>query len=351
MFGCTFILPNTLTLKSYQELQTTIPLPLVPGPMKDRKPRIFKFILKTFSLILGTTKNNAILYWCEECILSVMQAFSTHFHLTKRFSISGLHCHLPRVACFQAAFQSHYWKQFRLKTQKSCLYSILAQTPNCTSQSRKFVTRNVIYTSSSSDGDSDRDVAYMDIALKEARKAFKANEVPIGAVLTDDTGHRVLSSAHNLVESSGDCTQHAEMVCIRQAMTNHPSWRLQNTVLYSTLEPCAMCLSAILLARVGRIVFAARDLRLGACGSWVNLLTVKHPFHTFSNVTSGVLADESAALLREFFKKRRTEAPRFKKWFRTLLEASQRHMCTTKWPVFHRELNAVSPTWIQCLWW
>ncbi|PXF48065.1 tRNA-specific adenosine deaminase [Gracilariopsis chorda] len=148
------------------------------------------------------------------------------------------------------------------------------------------------------------DAFYMHAALEQAHRAFIANEVPIGAVLVDASGN-IIAEGHNAVERTTDCTQHAEMVCIQQAMSQRRAWRLNGTILYSTVEPCAMCISAITLARIRRVVFGARDLRLGACGTWVDLVNEKHPFHTLDEVVGGVLAEQSAALLRSFFQERR----------------------------------------------
>lgn len=156
------------------------------------------------------------------------------------------------------------------------------------------------------------DIANMRLALCEAEKAYVKDEVPIGAILVNESG-MIIASGHNEVETQQDCTKHAELVCLQNAMHSQSSWRLNNCILYCTLEPCAMCLSALALARLSRIVYAAPDLRLGACGSWVDLTTVKHPYHSFSEVSGGVLADESSALLRQFFRRRRGEPPRFTK--------------------------------------
>lgn len=170
-------------------------------------------------------------------------------------------------------------------------------------------TRAVLIASNNACAKPRPDEFYMHAALKQARNAFIANEVPIGAVLVDASGN-IISEAHNAVERSTDCTQHAEIVCIQKAMSQRSAWRLQGTTLYSTVEPCAMCISAITLARIRRVVFGARDLRLGACGTWVDLVNVKHPFHTLDEVAGGVLAEQSAALLRKFFQQRRKDAPR-----------------------------------------
>lgn len=155
-------------------------------------------------------------------------------------------------------------------------------------------------------GPSVSDEAMIRVALTQARKAFAIGEVPIGAVLTDECG-RIISTGYNQVEMLNDCTQHAELVCLRKSMKILGTWRLNNTVLFSTVEPCPMCLSALSLARVSRIVYGAPDLRLGACGSWVDLSSQKHPYHSFQDVTANVLHEECAALLRQFFQERRMQ--------------------------------------------
>lgn len=152
---------------------------------------------------------------------------------------------------------------------------------------------------------------YMRLALDHAQQAYSKGEVPIGAVLVDATGS-VIASGHNEVETKKDCTRHAEMVCLQHAMVKREAWRLPNTVMYCTLEPCPMCLSALSLARVSRIVFGAPDIRLGACGSWIDLTAEKHPFHNFENIQGGVLEREAAHLMRCFFRKRRKDPPRYK---------------------------------------
>ena len=137
-------------------------------------------------------------------------------------------------------------------------------------------------------------------ALKEAKKAFDNQEVPIGAVLVHE--NRVIARSHNQVELLKDATAHAEMLAITMGASALSNWRLLDTTLYCTLEPCAMCAGALLNARVKRLVWGAPDLRQGANGSWVDLFDKKHPMHTIE-VTSGVLAAESAALMQEFFAK------------------------------------------------
>lgn len=174
------------------------------------------------------------------------------------------------------------------------------------------------HSNDSNDGTDDKrkmDEKYMRLALDEAQKAFAEGEVPIGAVMTASTDEGsnivVVATGRNAVEREQDCTRHAEMICLQRGMQARHAWRLNNCVLYTTVEPCAMCLSAAALARVRRIVYATRDLRLGACGSWVDLTVIKHPFHAFDDITGGVLANESADLLRRFFKNRRKQPPRY----------------------------------------
>jgi len=141
-------------------------------------------------------------------------------------------------------------------------------------------------------------------ALKEACKAFKKDEVPVGAVLVKEG--RVISRGHNQVEMLKDATAHAEMLCITAGEFALENWRLTDTTLYCTMEPCAMCAGAMLLARVTTLVWGAPDLRHGANGSWVNLFEKQHPMHTLQ-IRSGVLKEQSAALMQEFFQKKRAE--------------------------------------------
>ena len=112
---------------------------------------------------------------------------------------------------------------------------------------------------------------YMRLALEQAQKAFDMDEVPVGAVLVGPEGD-VLASAHNSTEIDNDPTSHAEMLCIREAAKKNGGWRLLESTLYVTLEPCPMCAGALLQARVGSVVYGARNFLLGADGSWINML-------------------------------------------------------------------------------
>ncbi len=145
----------------------------------------------------------------------------------------------------------------------------------------------------------DRDIGYMQLALEQARKASAKDEVPIGAVLVRDD--QVLAQSHNFRETWQDPTAHAEVVAIREAAAQSGSWRLTDTTLYVTLEPCAMCIGAIILARIPRLVFGALDSKAGACGSVLNVPAERRLNHRVE-VIGGILEQESQELLQTFFK-------------------------------------------------
>lgn len=150
-----------------------------------------------------------------------------------------------------------------------------------------------------------RDQRFMREALKEATHAYKLGEVPVGAVLV--CGDRVIARGYNQVELLKDATAHAEMICLTAGASALQNWRLLETTLYCTLEPCSMCAGALLLSRVGRLVWGAPDFRHGAGGSWINLFSKPHPTHSLE-VKSGILGAEAADLLRRFFQERRRSA-------------------------------------------
>jgi len=139
-------------------------------------------------------------------------------------------------------------------------------------------------------------------ALELARQASKKGEVPVGAIIVRDG--IVLAGAHNLREQSKDASAHAEMLAIRAACGRVGDWRLTNTTLYVTLEPCPMCAGAIVLSRISRVVYAASDPKSGAAGTLLNLLQDKRLNHQVE-VVQGVLVQESVALLQSFFHERR----------------------------------------------
>ena len=143
----------------------------------------------------------------------------------------------------------------------------------------------------------------MRLALAQAVQAKELGEVPVGAVLLDADG-QLLASGFNRTIVDHDPTAHAEIVALRAAARSVQNYRLPGATLYVTLEPCAMCLGAMLHARIGRIVFATADPKTGACGGVVNLLehaTLNHQ----TTAVSGVLAEECGQYLRDFFRDRR----------------------------------------------
>ena len=142
----------------------------------------------------------------------------------------------------------------------------------------------------------------MRLALREAARALEHDDVPIGALVVRDG--EVIGSGHNEREVRADPTAHAEMIALREAARAIGSWRVLDAVLYVTLEPCAMCAGAIVLARVPRVVFAATDPKAGAAGSVFDILDEPRLNHR-PQVAGGLLAEESADLLRAFFAPRR----------------------------------------------
>jgi len=149
----------------------------------------------------------------------------------------------------------------------------------------------------------EKNLFFMNEALKEARKAYSQDEVPVGCVLVKDD--KIIARGHNSVEKLQDPTAHAEILCIGAAAEFVQNWRLVNTTLYCTLEPCLMCAGAIQLARISRVVWGAPDLRLGACGSWINVFAQKHPFHTVE--CSKIYCEESERLMKQFFIEKRKQ--------------------------------------------
>jgi tRNA(adenine34) deaminase len=147
-----------------------------------------------------------------------------------------------------------------------------------------------------------RDEYFMRLALREAERALEHDDVPVGAVLVHDG--EVIGAGHNERELREDPTAHAEMIAIREAARTLGSWRLLDTVLYVTLEPCAMCAGAIVLGRIPRVVYGTDDPKAGAAGSVLDILAEPRLNHR-PDVAGGLLAEESAELLRAFFRSRR----------------------------------------------
>jgi tRNA(adenine34) deaminase len=145
----------------------------------------------------------------------------------------------------------------------------------------------------------------MRAALREARASAEADEVPVGCVIVHEGA--VIGRGHNQVEALNDATAHAEILAIGAASTALESWRLSGCTLYVTLEPCAMCAGAMVLARVDRLVYGAADPKAGACGSVLDVIHERKLNHRVA-VTAGVMAEECGAVLKAFFARKRREA-------------------------------------------
>ena len=145
---------------------------------------------------------------------------------------------------------------------------------------------------------------YMGIALEEAQKAFEKGEVPVGAVVVKD--ENVIGRGHNLVESIKDPTAHAEILALRQAAETLGGWRLTGCDLYVTVEPCAMCAGAIVLARISRLFIGTPDPKAGACFSVNHLVTDPKLNHRVA-LSTGILEEECRQLMRIFFRQLRKE--------------------------------------------
>ena len=148
------------------------------------------------------------------------------------------------------------------------------------------------------------DTDYMRLALAEAEKAAAIGETPVGAVLV--AGGEVLAAAHNMRETWQDPAAHAELLAIREASARLGRWRLSDATLYVTLEPCLMCAGALVLARVGRLVYGCRDPKAGALGSVYDVVRDGRLNHTY-RITPGILEEESRQLLQGFFERLRAE--------------------------------------------
>ncbi|MCD6224101.1 MAG: tRNA adenosine(34) deaminase TadA [Deltaproteobacteria bacterium] len=144
---------------------------------------------------------------------------------------------------------------------------------------------------------------FMNLALNEAEKAKLQNEVPVGAVLVDEKGG-VIAKAHNMVIALSDPTAHAEILALRKASTRLVNYRLLNTTLYVTIEPCIMCMGALIHARVKRVVYGARDPKWGAAGSLYCFTDDKRLNH-HPEITGDVCAKACSSLIRDFFREKR----------------------------------------------
>ncbi len=153
--------------------------------------------------------------------------------------------------------------------------------------------------------DNEGDVSFMREALRLARKAYDADEVPVGAVVA--RAGKIIARAWNQVELLKDATAHAEMLALTQAEAAVGDWRLTDCDLYATKEPCVMCAGALVHVRMRRVVFGCADLRSGGAGGIMNLLQHSALNH-HCEITSGILQNECAAILQDFFRKKRGRA-------------------------------------------
>ena len=145
-------------------------------------------------------------------------------------------------------------------------------------------------------------IHFMNQALFQAEKAESMGEVPVGAVLVKN--NEIISTGHNLVITNNDPTAHAEIVVIRKASHLIQNYRIVDSELYITLEPCSMCYSAIINSRISRIIYGAHDTKTGACGTCINLSQSKC-FNHKPEIIGGVLESECSEILRNFFRQRR----------------------------------------------
>ncbi|MBM3252627.1 MAG: tRNA adenosine(34) deaminase TadA [Candidatus Omnitrophica bacterium] len=150
------------------------------------------------------------------------------------------------------------------------------------------------------------DKIYMQEALKEARKAFEEDEVPIGAVIVYN--RKIIARAHNQVKRLHDPTAHAEMLAITQAADYLRNERLINASIYVTIEPCIMCIGAMVLGRINRLIYGTPEPKTGACGSTLDIPSLGKLNHHLK-ITRDILPDECSHFLKEFFKKKRSYKP------------------------------------------
>ncbi len=146
------------------------------------------------------------------------------------------------------------------------------------------------------------DETAMRIALKQAEIAFSRDEVPVGACLF--LNGKLISTGYNRVHETKDASMHAELICLKEAAKSLSDFRLEGAILYITLEPCAMCAGAIHNFRLKKVIYGAKDLRVGAAGTLYNLFDGNHPIHKVECV-GGLMEEQSAELLRKFFKMKR----------------------------------------------
>ena len=147
---------------------------------------------------------------------------------------------------------------------------------------------------------------FMEQALKEAQKAYKKDEVPVGAIIVKD--NKIIAKGHNLKESKKNTIKHAEIIAIEKASKKLEAWRLEDCDIYVTMEPCPMCMGAIINSRIKNIYFGVKDKKAGACGSIVDLTEYK--FNHIPCYEGGILEEKCKNILQEFFKELRKRKKR-----------------------------------------
>lgn len=151
------------------------------------------------------------------------------------------------------------------------------------------------------------DEDYMSLALQQAELAEATGEVPIGALIIAEK--KIIVSTHNRTVTDNDPTAHAEIIALREAGKQLGNYRLSGITLYVTLEPCIMCIGAMLHARITHLVFGAYDFRAGACGTCFDFARNKQLNHQIHTVKGGVLAEQSRTVLQQFFRRKRSQSP------------------------------------------
>lgn len=148
----------------------------------------------------------------------------------------------------------------------------------------------------------DENIKFMKEALKEAKKSYQKDEIPVGAVIVKDG--RIIARGHNIKETKTDPTKHAEIIAIQKASKKLQTWRLSGCTMYVTLEPCSMCAGSLIQARIDKVVIGTMDEKTGACGSVLNLLS-DYKFNHTVQVETGIMQEECKKILQQFFKELR----------------------------------------------
>ena len=148
----------------------------------------------------------------------------------------------------------------------------------------------------------DENIKFMKEALKEAKKSYQKDEIPVGAVIVKEG--KILARGHNIKETKTDPTKHAEIIAIQKASKKLQTWRLSGCTMYVTLEPCSMCAGSLIQARIDKVVIGTMDEKTGACGSVLNLLS-DYKFNHTVQIETGIMQEECKTILQQFFKELR----------------------------------------------